>query len=284
MWWPGLSLTVQQRLAACVVDPALALTPFGPILVSRLGRWLELWLPREVWTLLDSSDCLRIQPGLWSEMLTAPPPSAAELEITLAGWQRLRLGHERGELPCHWLGERPSEASLPNGAPAGLAERYDTLARSLSERVAAAVPLAALDTLALCATLGPLPLLTMLNAAESLDGPALGKELREAGVPCEPWPAGSAHALAALERQGLRHLMSQLGLAAWPACGLRLAVLHLWVPAAALADRPLQGEAAGALPEVEYPVRGLDYAELGLDVDRALPTLWDDAHAYWYAL
>lgn len=282
MWWPGLSLTVQQRLAACVVDPALALTPFGPTLVARLGRWLELWLPREVWTLLDSSDCLRIQPGLWGEMLTAAPPSAAELEATLAGWQRLRLGHERGELPCHWLGERPSEASLPSGAPAGLAERYDVLARSLGERMPEATPLAALDTLALCATLGPLPLLTTVGSGP--DGPTLGKVLREACVPCDPWPTGSVHALATLERQELRRLMSQLGLAVWPACGLRLAVLHLWVPAAALADRPLPGETAGALPEVDYPVRGLDYAELGLDVEHALPALWDDARAYWYAL
>lgn len=284
MWWPGLSLTVQQRLATCVVDPALALTPYGPTLVARLGRWLELWLPREVWTLLDSSDCLRVQPGLWGEMLTTAPPSPAELEVTLAGWQKLRLGHERGELPCHWLGERPSEASLPSGAPAGLAERYDALARSLGERVPETTPLAALDTLALCATLGPLPLLTTLDAADSVDGPTLGKVLREAGVPCEPWPAGSAHALAALERQALRRLLSQLGLAAWPACGLTLAVLHLWVPAAALADRPLLGETATALPEVDYPAPGLDYAELGFDVEHASSALWVDARAYWYAL
>ncbi|WP_156943112.1 hypothetical protein [Pseudogulbenkiania sp. MAI-1] len=284
MWWPGLSLTVQQRLAACVVDPALALTPFGPILVARLGRWLELWLPREVWTLLDSSDCLRSQPGLWGEMLITAPPAAAELDVALAGWQRLRLGHERGELPCYWLGERPSEASLPNGTPTGLAERHDTLARSLAERVPESTPLTALDTLALCATLGPLPLLTLLDAEHWQDGPALGKVLCEANVPCEPWPAGSVQTLAVLERQGLRRLMSQLGLAVWPACGLTLAVLHLWAPAAALADRPSPGEVPGALPEVDYPAHGLDYAELGLDVERALPALWDDARAYWYAL
>lgn len=281
MWWPGLSLNVQQRLAACVLDPALALSPFGPPLVSRLGRWLELWLPREVWALLDSSDCLRGNPELWREMLATEPPAEHALEATLAGWQRLRLGSDRGEWPCHWLADRPSESALPAGAPSGLAERHELLARCLTARFADAPPLAALDTLALAATLGPIPVLAMLQA----DGtPALASVLVDAGFACQPLPAGPMRSLALIERAALRNLLSQLGFAALPACGLRLAILHLWVPAAALADQAPRDTADSALAAVELAGAQLDYAALGLLSAPPEVEPWEGATAYWYAL
>ncbi len=53
--FPDLSLTVSQRRWACVLDPTLALSRFGLLLVKRLGEVMELWVVRELWHVLDNT-------------------------------------------------------------------------------------------------------------------------------------------------------------------------------------------------------------------------------------
>jgi hypothetical protein len=49
--FPDLTVTLQQRRWACVLDPALILSPYGPEL-RRLGEVVELWVGRELWHML----------------------------------------------------------------------------------------------------------------------------------------------------------------------------------------------------------------------------------------
>ena len=52
---PSLSLTVDTKRRACVLDIQLALSTYGLLLAQRLSSELDLWLVRELWQILDNT-------------------------------------------------------------------------------------------------------------------------------------------------------------------------------------------------------------------------------------
>jgi hypothetical protein len=57
MLFPALSVEVDQRRRACVLDFSLALSRFGPAVARNLSDVLEVWIVPEMWHILDNT-CL----------------------------------------------------------------------------------------------------------------------------------------------------------------------------------------------------------------------------------
>ena len=276
------SVTLNQQRWACVLDPTLALSRYGLPLVSRLSEVMELWVVRELWHMLDNTCFYLQQPEALLRYRSPPPkdqPRATIQEIlqALREWERIRLETDLTGLKLFWIGDGLSESLLPPEAEPDIVARYESLASSLDRRLNSNETLVSAfrDAAALTATLGSAFILTHLPEGLTVSSPtAICNALNDWEVPCEvvsehdPW--------VALERDHLRHLLMQTGLAKLFWAGLRLAVLHLVVPAAAtLSGTGIASEALASAEEdlKDFPERQEPRADL-----------WQGAQAFWYPL
>ncbi|HYQ46579.1 MAG TPA: hypothetical protein VER11_31640, partial [Polyangiaceae bacterium] len=74
-----LSLSVTVRAPRLVLDPGLCLSSAGPLLVERLHGHAELWLPRELWRIMDNSDYFSLRPDALAG--GAPSLDASDFEL-----------------------------------------------------------------------------------------------------------------------------------------------------------------------------------------------------------
>ncbi|MDJ0529370.1 MAG: hypothetical protein PX634_29455, partial [Microcystis sp. M53600_WE12] len=139
---PDFSINLNQRRWSCVLDPNLALSDYGLLLVKQLGRFLELWIAREFWHLIDNSDVF----DRWRPWLEASPekgncPSLLTPELssqtrrTLREWERLRLETDLGNHHLFWIGDGLGESLLPKETDSSLVSRWEWLARSLDRQI-----------------------------------------------------------------------------------------------------------------------------------------------------
>lgn len=291
MLQPDLAVTVSQRRRSCVLDPALVLaSPFGPQLVERLAPWLELWMARAFWHILDSSEFFLRRP----EHLFAESPQQAGASQSLRIWEQRRRQTDRGNLPFHWVGDCTSESSLPgtwqNGAAGLLIQRYETLHVSLVEREwqrdgggQSELRLARLDALALAVALGQAFILT--TRTERCPPLCDDVGVLELAACADALSRGTSDsALAHTERDWLCQLLAQAGVAPLVLAGLPLAVVHVLAPAAGLLALQHEEEALPAMAEIA--------PELGVLTDDNLPTAprdaspdpWSDAQIFWYPI
>jgi hypothetical protein len=278
-----LTVTLQQRRWACVLDPALILSPYG-LALSRLGEVVELWVGRELWHILDNTHFYTQRPSLLVDAAirtTDDALASREALQALLAWERWRLENDQSGLNLYWMGDDPSGSLLPAHVDAGLVWRYEVLACALDRRASRTeVPGEVLapafrDTAALTAALRTSLILarSQLGAPSEGQTPPLCTALTHWGVPCTLLPDHDP--FVHVEGAYIRHLLVHAGLAPLLWAGLRLAVVHVWVPGAGdlwPERRQERFEAVGDLSEA---------------TDAPLPSddcLWQAAQSFWYPL
>ena len=289
---PELSVTVKHRSPRLVLDPRLCLSPAGPLLVERLQDEAELWLPRELWRILDNSHYFSLRPeALFDDRAASagtpeyeltlrhdlagcpeetapsahaePNPEARELPHTLEAWDSIRMSNDLLGLRLFWLGDGLAESLVPPETRDDLHPRFELLAEQLDALLAPLSPITCgqRDILALSAALGGTPILSVLEAGTERPGLC---SFAAAGLTVTEIERSDDCAL--LEREQYRSLLvrSQCAPLLWSA--LQLAIFHLHAPGAHRSSAPATAS-AGSLPAT-------------LRQSRAFA----DAALYWYRL
>jgi hypothetical protein len=264
-----LNVRLSARRWPCVLDPALALSRHGLVLARQVGEVAQLWLVREFWHILDSSEFFAEHP----EALTADQRAAQKLKWALREWERVRMESDLAGLKLYWIGDGPAECVLPEGSDAHLLQAYEALAGALNRRMRSTAPMLAAmrDAAALAAALGATLVLSLVPKEE--DRPPICSALQDWDIPCVQVDA--ADPIAAIEGDHLRHLLVHSGLGHLVWSGLRLAVVRLLLPNAPL-----------CMPAAPPPVLD-DELAVGDSITgpaEAHPDPWEAAQAFWHSL
>ena len=267
-----LSLSVTRCPPRLVLDPGLCLSDAGPLLVERLQSETELWLPRELWRILDNSEYFAARPEaldggarsvgaseyeltlrrVLSSRLSAageveaepgsdPEPKLDnELARTLDCWDAIRSSTDLLGLRLFWLGDGLAESLVPPGYAENLHARFEALAERLDGLLAPSSPLGCgrRDALALSLALGGVPVLSTLDADS--DAPALCAFARG----FSSTEVDAADAFAALEREQYRSSLVRARCAPLLWSALPLAVVHVHAPGTCGARSRLAAEGA----------------------------------------
>jgi len=271
-----LSVTINQRHPSCVLDPALALSPFGIPLVRRLTEVMELWVVRELLHILDNPYFYVI--GLKSlktfDNQCSTPEDVGAMIQSLEEWERIRAELDPGSMKIFFIGDSPGESMLPARLDPSLVWRFEILCCSLDNRLKSpqAFALAFRDAVALAVALPSALILTQLK--ETDDGtPAICNELEKWGVRTEK--ASEDHWLK-LERNLIRQHLVLAGVAKWCWSGLRLGVLHITAPSATTIRHGQNEETNLYLNDLTGEE---DFDTLPREID-----YWQGAKAFLYAL
>jgi hypothetical protein len=126
-----LSLRIEQRRPAVVMDPELVLGPgpLGLLLTRLLSRTVEVWLVPELWQILDNTCRWRDLPEL---LMPGCRPDL--IRSALDACERWRSDTDAIGLGCYYVGHQGGESLLPEGADLALPERWQALASSLERR------------------------------------------------------------------------------------------------------------------------------------------------------
>lgn len=229
---------------SCTLDPALALSPFGVLLVEKLGKEIEIWLGREFWNILNNIDFYLQQPELvipkriTSRKIDEGRPVLEETLLSLRAWERLRRKTDLAGLNLFWLGDSLKESFLPKSRTLEIFGRWEFLAHLLEsssealESPDSVLSLAFRDTTALAASLGSAFILTYQLPVDLVNNvpPDICQALEDLGIPCQALMP--IDPIVMRERNYLRQLMIRAGMAKLLWADLHLAVLHLVVPTA----------------------------------------------------
>lgn len=291
---PPLTLSLSQSRKSGVLDPLLALSPYGLSLAMQLGQVMELWVVRELWSILDNS-CFYLQ---HPEVMMPPTPDmaiASDLpipvldETTIQAWEQARTNIDITGLNVFWVGDALGQSLLPDGTKPNILRQYEHLAQSLEcfnrQRSAIAEPLnaACRDTIALAAALNSAVILTVLPPPHSAPDlpPVICRILTSWGIACRQIDPHDP--IAEIERDHLRHLVVHANLSKLLWSGLRLAVLHLSVPLAPSSlwtdgesEAPIEVDEFGSLPQ-QWP------AEQSGAWATPETNYWSQAKGFWYA-
>jgi hypothetical protein len=283
MMLPDITVTLQERRWACVLDPALILSPYG-LALSRLGEVVELWVGRELWHILDNTHFYKKHPSFLVDATMCTTDDSLESQEALQAllaWERWRLENDQSGLKLFWVGDDPSGSLLPAHMDTRLIWRYEMLACALDRHVMRTetsnhvlIP-AFRDTAALAVALQPSLILARppLAAQPASHIPPLCTALAQWGMACSPLHENDP--FVHVERDYLHHLLVHTGLAPLFWAGLRLAIVHVLVPGAStLWPEPCQERFDGM-------------EDLSEATDAALPTddcLWQGAQGFWYPL
>ncbi len=273
----------QRRV--CILDPMLAFSRYGLMLVKHLGTVLELWVGREFWHLLDAAELYSQRPELLlpqhfvayysPEVVQA---ATQEIRMAIATWKQARFA---GPMPLFWFGDRPWESVLPTPIHANLFWQWEALARSLDGQfqhgtVPDLATLAFRDAIALAAVLESAFILTYQPAnAEIFEPPEICHSLDCWQIPYQLLP--SHNAAVAAEQDWLSHLLMQQGLAKLLWANVHLSVLHLLLPSAQAIQAQIQPVQAANIQ-----VTNLDsesYSSHTFEAD-----LWQGSQGFWYSM
>ncbi|HEY9645280.1 MAG TPA: hypothetical protein V6C88_02865 [Chroococcidiopsis sp.] len=295
---PDFSITFNQRRWPCVLDPTLVLSDYGLPLVKQLGEWLELWVVREFWHMIDNPQIYLQQPEqlfsqLYPETSTTLQRHRSQQVIrNLREWENLRVNSDRSTWNIHFLADVIGESLVPPGTDANFIWRWESLAQGLDsyldQRLSRSETLIlAFRDLAALAAARPACILThrSTEAAQLNDPPAICETLKKWNIVCHE--VNARDAIAEAERTYLRNLLVHAGLSKLLWSGLNLVVLHLMVPAAATLSPTPAWDDDLALSELNAAL------DVELDVELAhgvglsameTMNLWDGAKGFWYAL
>jgi hypothetical protein len=282
---PTLSVKLSQPRRNCILDPALALSRYGLPLVKQLGTVMDLWLGRELKHILENPqfylqhpELLLLNRSVPSNRLDRSFPLLQDTIRALQEWEQIRQETDLANLKLFWVGDRPSESWLPRGIEPAIIWHYESFARSLESQIdkhldesQTSIPVFR-DTVALAAILNSSFILTHQLPQESAAGflPGISLDLESWGIPCQV--VASEDAMAAIERDYLRQLFVQVGLSKFFWDGLRLNVLHLFVPFAS--HFSIVSKQAG-----ESQFFKSHRQSLHLET-----SLWEGSRGFWYQL
>lgn len=300
---PNLSVSLSQQRHRCIVDPFLALSPYGLPLSRQLGRVMELWVVREMWHILDNTYLYRqhqeteVYVGS-SLMFAASLTSFIATEQDLPGfdpkvleaWEFARTDIDTLGLNLFWVGDQLGQSLLPEGVQPDILRRYERLASELDTQIdpdptpASSYLAAARDAIALSGALESAFILTAQPQLTTGNGfqPVLFSALNQWQIPYQQIEHDDP--IATIERDYIRHLLVHAGLSPllW-ASGLHLAVLHLSLPATmslwATEDDP-DGIEIDSLESCESGWEGSSRGKLGQPKNK----LWRGARGFWYGL
>jgi hypothetical protein len=290
---PSLSLTVDTKRRACVLDIQLALSTYGLLLAQRLSSELDLWLVRELWQILDNTGYYLSRPtSLASRRLgdaglarSREDSEDGGLRRILRQWELARSETDLAGLKIYWLGDALSESLLPTGADPHVVHRFEILACALDRRVHRSRALAGQeDVLADCfrdaaalnaaLTRNRSFILSQVRPGETgadAPEPLICSYLRTWGVHCcrvEPGPRTE------IERELIRPILARTGVSEFMWAGLKLSAVHVLAPHAVVIPSPQEGDASV----------GEDYPEVADDDDPSQTDWWKGAAAFWYPL
>jgi hypothetical protein len=285
--FPDLTVSLSQRRWSCVLDPALALaTPFGASLVRRLGGLMDLWMVRAFWQVLDSSEYYRKHPRA-----LALGQDEDIIRRQLGAWERIRARSDLTGLRLFWIGDNQSESHLPEHAEPDLVQRYELLCESLERRPRPKVRLVrplfdeqsavAIEIASLASALHPVIVMTHWPSGDG-SAPRLCRDLANLGLDCQAVAPETGDALAAIERNYLCHLLVHAGATPLFSAGLRLAVVHILAPDAALARTVLDElhcKPSGASPDELEEVTPGAAGDAGAP---PVPDWWAGTQVFWY--
>jgi hypothetical protein len=282
---PDFSITLNQRRWACVLDPSLALSDYGLPLVKQLGEFMELWIVREFWHILDNPQFYLHQPerilGQQAATLTAPQQRSLSQQVfrSLKEWERLRTTVDRNSWNINFLADVIGESCVPPGLDPGMIWRWESLAQSLDTQLdtqafkADTLTLAYRDLAALAAA-RPACILTYRSAEDIANRrpPSVCTTFEQWGICCQE--VLQRDAIADIEREQFRNLLVHAGLSKFLWAGLHLVVLHLVVPIAA------------ALSNTQDWSEEFSFSEIGdlTEVQDLPANLWENAQGFWYTI
>jgi hypothetical protein len=272
---------------SCVLDPTLALSDYGLPLVKQLGEVMDLWVARELWHILDNIHFYLQQPELLlsrndisKRSLGIRYPTQEEIVRVLQKWEYICSETDLLGLRLFWVKDKLGESLLPNGINLDIIWRYEFLARSLNNQigqrlddVGETLTYAFRDTLALTAALESTFILTHQLPRDSVENspPGICVALERWGISCQA--VDPLDRIVTIERDYLRHMIVQTGLAKHIWSGLRLSVVHLLVPASNGASVPL-GSQESSLSEIKSFI----------ERPKSEKNLWEEAQGFWYQL
>ncbi|MGL6340135.1 MAG: hypothetical protein ACRC80_13485 [Waterburya sp.] len=227
----------------CIIDPSLALSHYGSLIVENLGKEVELWIGREMWNILKNIDFYLHRPDLIiPQHRTYEQTSTSEFQVlnevfwSLREWNRVRQNSDLARLNLFWLGDSLQESFLPANRTTEVFKHWESLAHSLDNYISQpqssenVLTSAVRDTVALSVCLGSASILTyQLPTLRQNLIPDIGLTLQNWGIPCQMVQAKES--IIAIERQHLRQSIVNTGLAKLLCAGVRLAIFHLVIPA-----------------------------------------------------
>ena len=270
---PHISVNLNQHYSTCILDPNLALSPYGLPVTKNLSKFLELWIAREFWRIIDNTNYYQQYPESLQLKTAVLKKNPEELIQTLKNWQSLRIATVPTNLNLFWIGDNKSESFLPSNADPQLIYHWESLAYSLDHQLEqhsvtqTTITSAFRDTVALAATLKSAFILTYQSPTKQNKNlsPDICTALESWGISCQQ--IDSNDSIAAIERENLLHLIIQAGLSKFLWAGLNLVVLHLVVPSA---SKIQQNQSSNIQSDIE---------ESSLS-----PNLWEGARGFWYQL
>ncbi|MDM9580120.1 hypothetical protein [Nostoc sp. GT001] len=283
----NFSVKFSQQRYACVLDPTLALSRYGLLLVKQLGTVMDIWLGREFWNIinntrfyLDHPELLLLPMATCSSPLNGQPYILQDMLEALQQWEQMDKQTTLTDLKLFRIGERPEESFLPREMGTEIIWYYESLAHSLEAQASKGfdssevLTSAFRDTVALAAAIGSPFILTHqfpTATAETLP-PGICMALTSWQIPCQAVTLQDE--MATLERNYLRQIFVQAGLAKFLWAGLHLTVLHLLAPSASQpASLPVHHQ------EYQSP-NNKDFAKF----PHAETNLWKGSQGFWYQL
>lgn len=115
---PEFQVNISQKRKTAVIDPALALSPYGIPLVRRLAETMELWMPKTFWNILDNTHFYLCRPEALNENLQACETpvwqNGEAIFQTLQEWERIRVETDPASMKLFWIGDGPGESIHPS--------------------------------------------------------------------------------------------------------------------------------------------------------------------------
>lgn len=275
---------INQQRPRCVIDPALALSPSGLLLYKSLGEVMELWMVRELWYILDNINLYLqrpelVVPGIYasSKTLSEKRISFEETLWSLKEWERVRGEVDLSRLNLFWLGDNLRESLLPKDREPEIFSYWESLASSLDIQLNQlptndVLTLAFRDAVALAVSLGSAFILTYQNISDYDNNfpPDICKALENWDIPCQRLT--NKDPILISERDYLRHLITNAGLAKLFSADIHIVILHLVIPCALPQTEQKENQLARKFYSEE-----IDYLESG-------KYLWTNIRGFWYQL
>jgi hypothetical protein len=288
---PTISVKLTTQRYTCVLDPTLALSRYGLILVKQLGTLVDLWVGREFWNILDNTYFYMQHPELLlpsniNTSISQEQKLFCQRDIiqALTAWEQVQNETGLTNFKLFRIGDRPLESFLPHGIEPEIIGHYESLAYFLADYIhqhgnrdtdiviGDTLSSAFQDTAALAASLDSCFILTFQSSQDMTRNlpPEICMAMSNWGIPCQA--VSLQDEIAAIERHDLHKLIVQADLAKFLWSGLQMVVLHLLVPNT-LQLKFLPRESQKDLsPDVQNHVVQSDINP------------WEAAQCFWYQL